>query len=258
MNTQIEHKNLSDGLLDRDLLRSTAILQVGVGRGLEHLRHLVADGIENVTAIDHDVVESRNVLTAAYEHQDIGNPKVEAAGRLLRATRPELIYEGLNARFDDVLDLAERMRNAKLVKICVDDAQAMFVLADLARGLGRDAIVAGTEGDNRQRFIAGVFPEGPDLRTLLPGPWAGVQNGQAKPRSFASTRMNAALIAAEVARVAAGVLHARAGSSLPIAAEGHAFIRQPLLIGLNGLHDPSGQFMPMQLFAPAVPLSSAT
>jgi molybdopterin/thiamine biosynthesis adenylyltransferase len=249
--------HVSGGLIDRALLSTTAILQIGVGRGLEHLRHLVADGVPTVTVIDHDVVENRNVLTSAYEDQDVGKPKVVAAGRILRATRPTLVYEGLQARCDDVADLAARMRQATLVKICVDDAKAMFGLADMARDLGRDAIVAGTEGDNRQRYIAGVFAEGPDLRALLPGPWAGVQNGQAKPRAFASTRMNAALLAAEVARVVAGVLHARAGSDLAIAAEGRAFIRQPLLIGLNGLHASSGQFLPMQLAAPVVTVPSA-
>lgn len=61
------------------------ITVIGVGATGSHLvMSLVELGFTNIRCYDPDVVEEHNLNNQAYEYKDIGQPKVEALGRLIK------------------------------------------------------------------------------------------------------------------------------------------------------------------------------
>jgi hypothetical protein len=235
------------GIIDTSLMSCALLMQVGAGRGVGFARLLVAAGLRKLTAIDPGIIDHENIGQSEYGLAHVGLSKPEAMERVLREIASDALVTKFHCCADDVEDLNYLMQRHSLIKIGIDDPAAMFRLADRAQRLGVDCIVAGTQGDNRQFFVAGIFASGPPLGELLPAVFRGVAEKDRTPTFFPSCLVNATTVNVVAARIAIGVLHCRASSSLDVSDVGSAFIDRPLVVGLNGVHEPSGAFMPMRL-----------
>lgn len=235
------------GILDTLLLSNASILQIGVGRGVGFARLMTAAGVRHITAVDPGNIDAENVGQSDYGWSSVGLPKPDALERSLLEIEPRVVVTKYHCRADAIEDLPEVMGAHALLKIGIDDMRPQFALADLAQEAKVDAIIAGTQGDNTQFFIAGAFAGGPTLRELLPEIWKSLDDGYKPPAFFASSLVNATTLNVVAARIALGILHFRAGSQLPISDVGRAFIERPLVIGLNGVHEASGFLVPMRL-----------
>lgn len=232
------------GILDTFLMQSTRLAQIGAGRGIGFTEIMACAGLGSLTVIDPDYVSRENVGQSGHNIPDIGQPKAEVATARARSINPSIKAIDFCCKADEVPQLSEVIATASLLKIGVDNPGVQFELADLAREVGTPAIVGGTTGDNTQWFVALVTPAGPSLRDLLPAAWRSLQEGYKPPAFFPSCRLNAEALNVQAARLAIGLIHHRAGSSLPIAEIGAAFERMPLVIGSNGWHEPSGFLTP--------------
>nr|WP_304363874.1 ThiF family adenylyltransferase [Jiella sp. LLJ827] len=244
------------GVLDSRTLQSKKIVQIGVGRGFGFAKLMASSGVSRFCLIDPQEVALENVGLSAYETSDVGFSKVAAAARHIHAVNPLAEVETLHCDARDLTDLANRFAAADLIKIGVDDPPVQFEFADLAQTVSTDAMVCGMTGDGSQWFAAGIFPQGPTLRELLPEAWREIKAGARPPAFFPSCRINAETMNVNTTRLGLGLLHYRAGSPLPSAEIGEAFVQSPLAIGSNGFHAPSGFLMPARLLNASPPRTS--
>lgn len=73
---------------------------IGVGAvGRQVALQLAAMGTKNLQLIDHDVVEVSNLASQGYYEEDLGQPKVEATGRICKAINSNINLVTVNSRF---------------------------------------------------------------------------------------------------------------------------------------------------------------
>lgn len=236
------------GLIDTPLLATRHVVQIGVGRGVAGAELLASCGVGTMTLVDPQIVEAENVGMSGYRLSDVGKAKADATAARLRDISRAIAVTTFTGRAEHMPDFDAVVRNAHLVKIAVDDPTAQFALADRVQAHGVDALVGGTTGDNRQFFVAAILPEGPPLRDILPAAWKGVQDGYTPPPFFPSSRIFSERVNLALAHITLGLLHYRAGSTLPIAEAGAAIVETPLIIGSNGVHGDA--YTPARFIAP--------
>ncbi|MBB3356035.1 hypothetical protein FHT70_006008 [Rhizobium sp. BK049] len=244
MNAHISLPDRQAGILDRALLKGLSLLQIGVGRGIMFTELMASSGLKMFTAIDPDVVSPENVGQSGHVAYEVGQTKVGVACNRVRHIDGTIQTRAFFGRAEHLPNIEELMLQADLIKVGTDSPDAQFALADMAQRLGVPALACGTMGDNSQWYAALLKRGGPSLAELLPEAWEGLQAGRKPPAFFRSCRLNADSLNIQVARLALGLIHFQAGSSLPIAEIGAAFTRMPLVIGSNGWHEPSGFLTP--------------
>lgn len=233
------------GVNDSELLGSAALMQIGASRSANFTLLMLKSGIRDVTVCDPQIVEVENLRQTVFTREHLYSPKVSALASIGLEAEPRARIKGFQCLAEEMLDLEERMAKAALVKIGIDDPAAQFRLADLAQKAGTDALVTGMTGDGQQWFVVGIFPDGPSLRELLPKAWDEIQQGFRPKAYYPGSALNTETMNVAAARIAVGLLHYRAGSTLsPISDVGAAFVNAPIAIGFNGFHAPSGFFMP--------------
>lgn len=231
-------------IIDTLLMQSAKFVQIGAGRGIGFTEIMVSAGLGALTVIDPDTVSRENVGQSGHRISEIGQFKASIACARAREINPSVKVENFCCIASEVPNLRQVIAGASLLKIGIDNPAAQFKIADLALRAGTSALVCGTTGDNSQWFVAHVAPGGPPLRDLLPEAWRGLQEGYKAPAFFPSCRLHAESLNVQAARLALGLIHHQAGSTLPIAEIGAAFTRMPLVIGSNGWHEPSGFLTP--------------
>jgi len=153
-------------------LGSKRILLVGMGGlGCPASLALAHAGIGRVTIVDPDIVEASNLHRQPwYRVSDIGQPKVEAAARRLRAAFPELAVGIARSRVDDSR-AAELLDGHDVIIDGTDDVHAKFILSDAGMRLGIPVVYGGVLRTVGQAML--IAPGGPCLRCLFDEPVAG-------------------------------------------------------------------------------------
>lgn len=107
-------------MIDVDRLAHAHVVVLGAGRvGFAVMTPLVMMGVGRITAIDHDLVDTRN---PGYTEHDVNRSKVEAAGARLKALNPALHYDGLPVKLGprSLSRLLPLMRSADCVGLFID------------------------------------------------------------------------------------------------------------------------------------------
>jgi len=108
--------------------------------------NLAALGVGSLILIDHDIVDLSNLnRQLLYTEADVGFPKVEAAGRRLRAFRSDLKIEVHRERLDRDNAIA-LIRGADVVVDALDNWGSRLALADAAWEAGIPLVHGAVDG----------------------------------------------------------------------------------------------------------------
>lgn len=141
------------------------------GLGCPAALALAHAGIGRMTIVDPDVVEASNLHRQPwYRVSDIGQPKVEAAARRLRAAFPGLAVAIAQSRVDDTR-AAVLLDGHDVTIDGTDDVHAKFILSDAGVRLGIPVVYGGVLRTVGQAML--IAPGGPCLRCLFDEPAAG-------------------------------------------------------------------------------------
>lgn len=113
-------------------LANAKVLVVGVGGlGSHVLPLLVSSGVGYIGLVDDDKVSLNNLpRQVLFQYKDVGNSKVEAAKRRLKAINPNVKIRAYNERFDS--RNAERIiKGYHLVIDCTDNFDSKFFINDI-------------------------------------------------------------------------------------------------------------------------------
>ena len=102
-------------LVPRERIQELQATVIGVGAiGRQVALQLAALGVPRLQLIDFDQVEPTNITTQGYDHQDLGQLKVEASARRIQQLDPTIIVNSIADRF------RSRMEVGTVVFCCVD------------------------------------------------------------------------------------------------------------------------------------------
>lgn len=134
--------------IPQERLGNKDVCVIGVGAiGRQVALQLASIGVRHLQLIDFDSVDSTNVTTQGYLRQDVGQQKVDATTRAIRAIDPEIAVEGIVDRF------RPRHLRADVIFCCVDSIDS------------RAAIWRSVE--NRSQFWADGRMLGEVIRVLI-------------------------------------------------------------------------------------------
>jgi hypothetical protein len=244
------------GQLCTRLLSGTTIVFLGTGRSLSKIEFLASSGIGHFILVDSGIVERENIGQSGFACDDIGQQKGNVAANRVRRINPDARVETFACRDNELEDLNVVLGSADLIIDGTDSLSAAIRLSRAAFQLGVDALHIRTEGDNRQYVIAGTLRNAARLgcvRCLLKSACDRHEVGYQSPPFFHSHRIVPETLNVKAAWVALGLLHYRVGSTLSIASIGEHFARLPCWIGLNGIHDGSGEIFPIRAYREPLP-----
>lgn len=92
------------GAIDLQRMAGSHIVGVGAGGASGLYEDLCRSGLGQLTVVDFDHVDDTNMATQGYDVREIGQPKVGALGRRIRALSPDIRYTGIER---DLLALNE-------------------------------------------------------------------------------------------------------------------------------------------------------
>ena len=102
-------------LVPRERIQELQATVIGVGAiGRQIALQLAALGVSRLQLIDFDQVEPTNITTQGYDHQDLGQLKVEATARRIQQLDPTIAVTKIADRF------RSRMEVGSVVFCCVD------------------------------------------------------------------------------------------------------------------------------------------
>ena len=131
--------------------RGIAIVGVG-GLGAPAAVALAAAGLDRLTLVDPDVVESSNLpRQPLFGDRDLGRPKVEAASERLCRERPGLRIESVVARVDPASAVALLSGHAAILD-GTDGLESKVLLNEVAVETGIPLVHAGAVGLEGQLF----------------------------------------------------------------------------------------------------------
>jgi molybdopterin-synthase adenylyltransferase len=116
--------NTSRELLQDKLLDSKVVLLGLGGGGSTILQLLVGLGVNNITAVDYDVVEQSNLNRQfLYRNRDIGKLKTQVASEFVAEINPNAKHEFINKKINCYLDLVPIINGKDLVISTIDEPQ---------------------------------------------------------------------------------------------------------------------------------------
>ncbi len=160
------------GIAAQSRLARTHVCVVGAGSvGSLVLEYLARTGFEEITVIDPDLVEQKNLDRLIYaDRHCLGLPKAEVAvahlRRIAAARRPVMRPVPLSIRTERAYRLAA---DAAVIVCCVDNAEAREVLNHLAYANCLPLIDGGVLVESRERLLSAkwqVHLIGPDMKCL--------------------------------------------------------------------------------------------
>jgi molybdopterin/thiamine biosynthesis adenylyltransferase len=158
-----------------DRQTSTFVVIGAGGLGCPALLGLLAGGVERITIVDDDVVESSNLhRQVLFAPADVGRPKVSVAAWALRERCVgELAITTLRERLVPATVDAwiAALPSDAIVLECSDDPELEFAVHDACLAHGRPVVVGGVLGIRGQ--LMAVDPRRPDracFRCLFEGP----------------------------------------------------------------------------------------
>ena len=115
MNTTLDRFERQSEIVPAEKLRSLTVTVIGVGAiGRQVALQLASLGVHQLQLVDFDQVEPTNITTQGYCIADLGQSKVEATARAVRAIDAGINVETVNDRFRPGLGTGE------VVFCCVD------------------------------------------------------------------------------------------------------------------------------------------
>lgn len=100
MNTTLDRFERQSDLVPAEKLRSLTVTVIGVGAiGRQVALQLASLGVRRLQLVDFDRVEPTNITTQGYCIADLGQSKVEATARAVRAIDADVKVETINDRF---------------------------------------------------------------------------------------------------------------------------------------------------------------
>ena len=137
--------------------KSALVIGTG-GLGGPVLMALAAAGLGRIVLMDADLIETSNLnRQPLFLESDLGERKAAVAAGRLRALRPLLVVEPLDARFDEG-NAAQRVRGVDVVIDGSDNFATKFLANDAAVAAGKPLI------------HGGILRTTAQLMTVVPGP----------------------------------------------------------------------------------------
>jgi adenylyltransferase/sulfurtransferase len=162
------------GGVGQEKLLNAGVLVVGAGGlGAPMLQYLAAAGIGRLGVIDADTVDLSNLQRQViHRTQDVGEPKVESAARMIRDLNPELTVDAYQERitatnaldiitqYDLVADGTDNFPTRYLLNDACHFAGKPLVSAALLRFEGQLSVFKSHEGEGHPCYRC-LFPEPP-------------------------------------------------------------------------------------------------
>jgi molybdopterin/thiamine biosynthesis adenylyltransferase len=147
-------------------LKASSVLVVGAGGiGSPAALYLAAAGVGRIGLLDMDEVALSNLQRQVlFATDEVGEPKVEAGARRLRALNPDIVVEPLNRRLDEA-NAGALVRCYDLVLDGADNFPTRFAVSDACVAEGRPLVTAAI---GRWTGQIGVFTGKPCWRCLVP------------------------------------------------------------------------------------------
>jgi len=132
---------IADGV--QETIRATHLLIAGCGIGSSFAESALRLGFENVTLADGDTVSAHNLNRQNFTAEDIGQPKVQALAKRLRAINPAANVRAFDAYLSPA-NIAGLVTEADLIFDTIDflDLVAIVGLHDECRRQDKPAITA--------------------------------------------------------------------------------------------------------------------
>lgn len=114
-----------------EVLRKSTVAIIGLGSvGSFMAEHLARSGIGQLICIDHDKVEISNLSRTSYRFDQVGQPKANAIGQIVRQINPFAEVESIATMFRDVGKdkLREIFARADLVIGATDEPQTQILI----------------------------------------------------------------------------------------------------------------------------------
>jgi molybdopterin/thiamine biosynthesis adenylyltransferase/molybdopterin synthase catalytic subunit/rhodanese-related sulfurtransferase len=144
-----------------------AVIGAG-GLGVPVLQYLAGAGVGQITIIDGDRLEPSNLHRQTwYALADCGALKAELAAQRVRALNPTVQVRVATRRLD-AHNAAELIGTAQILVDCSDNFATQFLVNDLARELGRTAVLASIYQYEGQLQVVRGDGSGPCLRCVWP------------------------------------------------------------------------------------------
>jgi proteasome lid subunit RPN8/RPN11 len=156
----MNYERIEDAV-DIDLVQNTNVTIVGAGGAFSLYENLVRSGVQNIVAIDYDVVESTNIVRQGYFQHSIGQLKVEALSDHLLEINPNLNFKSVKK---DVTKLTHKeyeecFGNSDLLVFVTDSFEAQAFGNRLALKYNKPAVWAGYYTKSRCAEIIFSIPE---------------------------------------------------------------------------------------------------
>ncbi|MCP5046293.1 MAG: NAD(P)H-binding protein [bacterium] len=149
------------------VLLSSKVAVIGCGALGTHIAaNLARAGIGHIRIMDRDIVELNNLQRQTlFDESDVGQTKVEAAGKKLRMINSEITVEALVKDLHN-RNIEELIRDFHLVVDATDNIPTRMILNDACIKAGIPWIYAGVI--KAEGMVMSILPEGPCLRCLMP------------------------------------------------------------------------------------------
>lgn len=137
---------------DLGILRCKKVLIIGVGGVGQHVAtYLVTNGVEHLTIVDFDKVESSNLnRQILLTEEDMGKSKVEVAKAALKSKNKDANIESINARLDSSNVGKIIKQNYDVVVDALDNWEGKFLISDECHKKQIAFLHIGVDGMNGQ------------------------------------------------------------------------------------------------------------
>lgn len=141
-------------IVPAERLADLQVTVIGVGAiGRQVALQLAAMGVRRLQLVDFDTVEESNLASQGYLERDLGKPKVEATGEMVRLIQAGIDLELINGRFrrgqdrgEAIFCCVDKIDTRRLIWGAVQDSVSFFTDGRMAAEVLRVITAAGTEG----------------------------------------------------------------------------------------------------------------
>ena len=119
-------------LFNVDAFADVKVLVAGCGSGGGQVAvHLVKSGVKHFTLIDHQVLETENVIRHVCGRRYLGHPKTAALADVLRDRNPDIEVREHQVDIQDWQSLEEEIRFTDVVVLATDNDPTRFLVNEL-------------------------------------------------------------------------------------------------------------------------------
>ena len=169
----VQHQLKDFGKDGQEILSSSSLVVVGAGGlGCPVLQSLAGMGVGKIHIIDQDTVELENLHRQhLYAESDVGEAKVDAAAKRLRAMNSEVQIRTSHDRLtqENAVDL---LRGSEAIMDCTDNFSTRYIIDLFCAEYSVPMIYAGVRAYEGQVTVYN-FNDGPSFHSIFPGSGRG-------------------------------------------------------------------------------------